>query len=139
MDDIRRVLRLASWRLYALDVLRTLAVMLTIGLTGILVTRIVEKLFGTKPGQVLDAETNQAHELAGALRLLKDPRGQPLIDRGTEIYVLHTEYNSIVCIGGFDQPDDPALKAYQRKLAGLQLGPAGELSKQPLPMPVPKP
>jgi hypothetical protein len=99
----------------------------------------VDKLFGVKPGQVLDAETNQAHELATALRLLKDPRGQPLIDRGTEIYVLHTEYNSIICIGGFDQPDDPALKAYQQKLAGLQLGPAGELSKQPLPMPVPKP
>src|SRR6185295_7176524 len=46
MDDIRRVLRLASWRLYALDLLRTLAVMLTVGLTGILIARLVEKLFG---------------------------------------------------------------------------------------------
>lgn len=99
----------------------------------------VDKLFGTKPGQVLDAETNQAHELASALRQLKDPAGHPLIDRNTEIYVLHTEFNSLICIGGYDTPDDPALKAYQRKLAGLVLQPVGELSKQPLPMQVPRP
>jgi hypothetical protein len=106
---------------------------------GVTQSSFVDKLFSTKPGQLLHAETNQAHELAIALRQLKDPSGQPLIDRGTEIYVLHTEYNSIICIGGYDRPDDPALKTYQRKLAGLQLPPAGELSKQPLPMPVPKP
>lgn len=99
----------------------------------------VDKLFGTKPGQVLDAETNQAHELAMALKKMKDPRGQPLIDSNTEVYVLHTEYNSIVCVGGFDSPEDPGLKNYQKRLAGLQFPPAGELSKQPLPMPVPKP
>ncbi len=99
----------------------------------------VDKMFGTKPGQVLDANTNEAHVLAEVLRQLKDPRGQLLIDRATEIYVLHTENNSFICIGGYDTPDDPALKAYQKKLAGLQLPPAGALSNQPLPMPVPKP
>lgn len=46
MDEIRRVVRAASVRLWVLDFLRVLALTLTVGLSALLVTRIVEKLLG---------------------------------------------------------------------------------------------
>jgi hypothetical protein len=45
MTEIRRVVRKAGWRLLAIDFLRVLAVVLTAALGGIIITRIVERLF----------------------------------------------------------------------------------------------
>lgn len=97
----------------------------------------LDKLTGnSKPGQLLNASAQQAHSTAEALKQIKDARGHSVI--ATDVYVLHTEHSSYVTVGAFDRPDDPVLLQYQRKLAGLQLGPE-RLSAQPLPMPVPKP
>lgn len=46
MNDIRRVLRAASWRLLLQDWLSTFAVTLAIALGAVLITRIVERTFG---------------------------------------------------------------------------------------------
>lgn len=90
-----------------------------------------------KPGQVLNAGANQAHNLADVLKQLRDDRKQPVIT--TDVYVLHTEGASYVCVGGYDRADDPQLLHYQRKLANLQLGAIETLLPKPMPMPVPKP
>lgn len=45
MGDIRRVVRKAFWRLIAIDSFRVLAVVLTAALAGLIVTRLVERLF----------------------------------------------------------------------------------------------
>jgi hypothetical protein len=97
-----------------------------------------EKIANTaKPGQVLNASANQAHNLADVLKQLRDERKQPIVK--TDIYVLHTEGASYVCVGGYDRPDDQELQYYQRKLANLQLGAVEQLLPKPMPMPVPKP
>lgn len=92
---------------------------------------------GSKPGQYLNATAQQAHALAEVLTKIKDARGKPVIE--TDVYVLHTEFGSYVCVGGFDRPDDPSLLMYQKKLANLKLGLAEQLTPNPMPMPVPKP
>jgi hypothetical protein len=95
------------------------------------------KIGGAKPGQYLNATAQQAHALAEALKQIRDARGKPVIE--TDVYVLHTEFGSYVCVGGFDRPDDPALLAYQKKLANLKLGPMESLTPNPAPMAVPRP
>jgi len=97
----------------------------------------MRKLTGTKPGQYLNAAGQQAHTLAEALKQIRDERNRLVID--TDVYVLHTETASYVCVGGFDRPDDPVLLQYQKRLANLRLGVVDALSPNPMPMPVPKP
>ncbi len=46
MNEINRVIRSASWRLWVIDLFRTLAVSLTVGLAGVLIARVVERTFG---------------------------------------------------------------------------------------------
>jgi hypothetical protein len=88
-----------------------------------------------KSADRLGATAMQAHELA---RVLRDRR------LGFEAYVLHTRTGSVVTVGGFDGPDDPALLRMQQRLAALKFGkqgggdPIGLLS-QPLPAEVPRP
>jgi len=98
----------------------------------------VDKIAGTaKPGQLLNASANQAHQLAEVLKQLRDDKKQMVIS--TDIYVLHTETASYVCVGGYDRPDDPNLLHYQKRLANLNLGGMDSLIAKPMPMPVPKP
>src|SRR6185436_16296438 len=46
MNEVRRVLRAASWRLYILDVFRTLLVTVTVALVLVLLARITEQVLG---------------------------------------------------------------------------------------------
>ncbi|MCC6675692.1 MAG: hypothetical protein IT436_00985 [Phycisphaerales bacterium] len=46
MDSIRQVVRAAARRLFLIDVLRTLAVTLTVALSGLILARFTERLFG---------------------------------------------------------------------------------------------
>jgi hypothetical protein len=96
------------------------------------------KVMGSSAGRVLQAGGMQAHELAEMLRKLK-----------FEAYVLHTEYSSVVTIGGFDAPDDPRLLQLQRAVISEIANPNSSLGQlhtkaqvqffaQPMPMPVPK-
>jgi hypothetical protein len=48
MNEVRRVLRLASWRLWFVDVIRTLLVTVTAALVLVLLARIVEQILGNK-------------------------------------------------------------------------------------------
>jgi hypothetical protein len=85
-------------------------------------------------GSLLTAAAKQAHSLAEVLRKLH-----------YDAYVLHTEYNSYVTVGGFDKPDDAKLLQLQRTFTKpqsgqlLQLAQFGQLNAQPTPMAVPKP
>jgi hypothetical protein len=96
----------------------------------------------------LVASAQQAEALAKALRALKGPRGEAL---NLEAFVLHTRTASMVTVGQFDAPDDPALLAVQRILSGMKanvtedptgLRPAANapslLSNTMLPIPIPK-
>jgi hypothetical protein len=49
MNEVRRVLRLASWRLWFLDVIRIFLVTATVALALVLLARIVEQVLGLKP------------------------------------------------------------------------------------------
>jgi hypothetical protein len=105
---------------------------------------------GFKSGSdALAAGAEQAEVLAKTLRLLKGPGGQPL---NLEAFVLHTRNASIVTVGQFDGPDDPALLEMQRLLRGMTFmsskdGPAGAMNPKAepfigpnfVPTPVPKP
>jgi hypothetical protein len=65
----------------------------------------------TPQGDALSAGQAQAHELA---RFLRDPRF------GFDSYVLHMRTGSVVTVGGFDGPQDPAVSAALRRLQTLQ-------------------
>jgi hypothetical protein len=49
MNEVRRVIRLASWRLWFVDVIRTFMVCATAALALVLLARIVEKVLGLSP------------------------------------------------------------------------------------------
>jgi hypothetical protein len=97
---------------------------------------------------LLVATAEQAEALAGALRGMKGDKGQPL---GLEAFVLHTQTRSLVTVGQFDSPDDPALHATRRLLLGMQakvtkdetglqpVGNAPTLFDAVAPIPIPKP
>jgi hypothetical protein len=104
----------------------------------------------SKTPELLVATAQQAEALAKALRTMKGPRGESL---NLEAFVLHTRSASIVTVGQFDGPDDPALLATKRIIEGLsaqtrvtedQTGMrpamnAPRLFDNPLPIPIPKP
>ena len=71
---------------------------------------VIQKIQNLKSGEGLAASAKQAHALAEFLR-------QPQL--GYEAYVLHMRSSSIVTVGGFDGPDDPALVRMQERLATL--------------------
>jgi hypothetical protein len=101
-------------------------------------TSIMGKLgMGKNTSDILDASAHTAHGVAELLRKLN-----------FDAYVLHTRSSSVVCIGGYDRPDDPALLQNQKTLANVELrglpddtGRGGNmrLFAQPLPMQVPRP
>jgi hypothetical protein len=73
----------------------------------------MRKLGFGKGGDALAAGAEQAETLAKALR---DPRMKP---RPFDAFVLHTRTASIVTVGEFDSPNDPALLETRRILMGL--------------------
>lgn len=70
----------------------------------------------SKGADVLRAGAEQAEVLAKALREMKGPDKQPL---HLEAFVLHTRNASIVTVGQFDSPNDPALLETRRVLESL--------------------
>lgn len=103
---------------------------------------------GSSGADVLNAGAEQAEMLAKALREMKGPGGRPL---GLEAFVLHTRTGSIVTVGQFDSPNDPALIEARRMLVNLKLNvskdamgaqPTGdkpEMFPNVFPVPIPKP
>ena len=109
---------------------------------------LMKKFNTSSGGDVLNAGAEQAEMLAKVLRELKGPppAAQPL---HLEAFVLHNRQGSIVTVGQFDGPNDPALLDTRRLLAGLKLnttnamgimtpGAASEGFTDILPMPVPR-
>jgi hypothetical protein len=74
---------------------------------------LMRKLGFGKGGDALAAGAEQAETLAKALR---DPKMKP---RPFDAFVLHTRTGSIVTVGEFDGPSDPALLETRRILMGL--------------------
>lgn len=111
-------------------------------------TSLMKKFGLSKGADVLAAGAEQAEELAKAIRAMKGPGGQPL---NLEAFVLHTRNASLVTVGQFDAPDDPALLATQRLLSGIKTRVTEDAGGQRLaanapslfgnlaPMPIPKP
>jgi hypothetical protein len=113
---------------------------------------VMERMGFTKGADVLRAGAEQAEVLAKALREMKGPDRQPL---HLEAFVLHTRSASLVTVGQFDAPNDPALLETRRVLEsltfnlsrddrGAQLTGTGQKlfgdSQHPLlPIPIPKP
>ncbi len=101
---------------------------------------VVEKLTGSASGaDLLNANAKQAHLVAEMLKKF-----------GYEAYVLHTEFSSVVTVGGFDSADDPRMvqmqKLFMNELAKGHKSSVGQLHviggvgffPQPMPMAVPK-
>ena len=91
---------------------------------------------GRSDGELLERAAQQATELAKVLRSWR-----PAYDA----YVLHTKFESFVCIGEYDSKDDPQLLALQKHVAGMQLtdGKTKQvietLMEKPLPAMIPRP
>lgn len=89
---------------------------------------------GGDKGDTLSAAAAQAHELARFLRMPGN---------GMEAYVLHTRKSSMVTVGGFDSPTDPAILNVARSLDALRARQGGSdilgLIPNPLVMEVPRP
>ncbi|MBP3960648.1 hypothetical protein J8F10_35945 [Gemmata sp. G18] len=83
---------------------------------------VMRKMGFSKGTDVLAAGAEQAESMAKALRSMKGPAGvdgrggQPL---NLEAFVLHTRSASLVTVGQFDGPDDPALVAVKRVLVAM--------------------
>ncbi|VTU02101.1 Hypothetical conserved protein OS=uncultured planctomycete GN=HGMM_F09D09C09 PE=4 SV=1 [Gemmataceae bacterium] len=71
-----------------------------------------------KGADVLKAGAEQAEKLAEALRNM---RGKGAPADGFEAFVLHTRTASVVTVGQFDGPDDPALLQTKQLLASIKL------------------
>src|SRR5262249_62212520 len=81
-------------------------------------TSLMKKFGFSKNDDELAAGAEQAEALAKAIRTMKGPRGESL---NLEAFVLHTRNASLVTVGQFDGPDDPALHATKRILANMKL------------------
>lgn len=79
-------------------------------------TSLMRKFGMSKGGDALAAGGEHAEAMAKALRAMKGPHGEAL---NLEAFVLHTRNASIVTVGQFDGPDDPALLAAKRLLGGI--------------------
>jgi hypothetical protein len=111
-------------------------------------TSAVRKMGHSNGADALNAGAVQAESLAKALRGMKGKGGESL---NLEAFVLHTRYASLVTVGQFDGPDDPALLATKRMLAGITMKVSEDqtgfrpvtntpsLFDTMLPMPIPKP
>ena len=64
---------------------------------------------GRSDGELLERAAQQANALAGALRKVKPPNGP------WDAYVLHTRYESFVCVGEYDAKDDDRLLAAKKR------------------------
>ena len=90
---------------------------------------------GRADGELLERAAQQANALVELLR-----QQRPAYDA----YVLHTRYESFVCIGEYDAKDDPRLLALQKSMAAMQLtdGKSGQvietLMEKPLPAMIPR-
>lgn len=116
-------------------------------------TSLMRKFNFGKGADVLAAGAEQAESLAKAIRQMRGPgaNGQPGAPLNLEAFVLHTRNASLVTVGQFDGPDDPALHATKRMLASMKLFENAKgapvamnaTSAMPfdslLPMPIPKP
>ncbi len=72
----------------------------------------LQSFFGSgkvKTGESLALAANNAHELAKTLTQLK-----------FDAYVLHTRTSSVVSIGAFNDPNDPAMQGYRERIAQLR-------------------
>lgn len=93
---------------------------------------------GRSDGELLERAAHQAHLLADVLRQMKPP---------FDAYVLHTRYESFVCVGEYDSKDDRRLLANAEALRGMQIrkgeDKTGELldtlMAKPLPGLIPRP
>lgn len=108
---------------------------------------VTNKIGSSDGADVLAAGADQAEQLAKALREMKGPAGQAL---RLEAFVLHTRSSSVVTVGQFDGPNDPALLEMRRILMGLTFNvgkdAAGAMGSTQrlfgdaiLPIPVPRP
>jgi hypothetical protein len=70
----------------------------------------VVQMTGKTDGEMLERAAHQAHAVAEALRKMS-----------YKAYVLHTRYESFVCIGEYDSEKDPELLANAKAFAGLPL------------------
>ena len=77
----------------------------------------MRKMGLTHSGNALTAGAAQAETLAKALRSLKGPSRESL---NLEAFVLHARTGSIVTVGQFDAPNDPALIQTQRLLSSIK-------------------
>lgn len=76
---------------------------------------LVERMFSSDQGaKEMHATAQQAASMARALR---DAKFKP---HPFDAYILHTQYGSLVCVGQFDGPDDPAMAETQRVLDGIK-------------------
>ncbi len=104
------------------------------------------KLFSLpKGGDALAAGAEAAEEMARSLRGMKHKDGSPV---GLEAFVLHHRNGSMVTVGQFDGPTDPALHTTRRMLMGMQFqardvqaaeGARNYLHESIVPVPIPKP
>jgi hypothetical protein len=72
----------------------------------------LQSFFGSgkvKTGETLALAANNAHELAKTLTQLK-----------FDAYVLHTRTSSVVSIGAFNEPNDPAMQNYRDRITQLR-------------------
>jgi hypothetical protein len=88
-------------------------------------------------GELLERAAQQAEWVVKVLRQQVPPY---------DAYVLHTRYESFVCVGEYDSKDDPVLLARAKELARWQLhkdGKTGEVidtfMEKPLPAMIPRP
>lgn len=96
-----------------------------------MISGFLDKLWGgdkPKGEAVLNSSTAQAHATAEVLHKM-----------GFEAYVLHTHHYSIVTVGNFRGPADPAMITTANRLAELKLIDQLHLLKNPTSCEVPRP
>ena len=71
---------------------------------------------GAKAGQWLDATAQQAAAFCTALRKMTDRDNRPV---GFDAFVLHHRTGTLVTVGQYDSPEDPAMQADMRRIQEL--------------------
>ena len=95
---------------------------------------------GRSDGALLERSAQHAHLMAEMLRSMKKPGPGPF-----EAYVLHTRFESFLCVGEYDSQEDPQLKANAEALKSFRVKDkeSGQVletfMEKPMPAMIPRP
>lgn len=137
MNEIRRVLKVAAWRLFVVDLFRTLAVMASAAVGALIAVLLAERLFGLlitgrEWAQIAGVAAGAAALSAAAWSLVRRSRGVAVARELDERANLRESLSTAMCVAGSDDPwARMVVETARQRAAGVKV-------RQAIPMAAPR-